>query len=416
MSDLRQRVLDQAPGLGSVLAAWFDHMAEPDAYYELLSASEANLDRAAHIAQNAPVLVEFLANSPEVTASIVGGSLEEDEQPEYRVVRLAANALPKDVAAAARSAWLSACCQWVLGIRHDLGSALSRLADTLLNHIAGRLCAEYDIIAVGSYGLDYLAPDSDLDAFLLVDDGFPQADAEEHAQQLVALYARLRGLGAPFEFDPFLRNEGKHGLLVRTYSGFESYELERMDMNERFVLGQARMVRGNPDGLQRVIHAAYALPVTPERLMELVRMKRRIETEQNQPKYFRRNVKIGYGGLTDIEWFTHLFEMRFPTATKAGTPRLMDDRLRAIAHAELLNAFELEALLEARRHLVATRNWLWFMGFADDIVPENPAKLDRLAHAMHFKDGNEFLRAHENAIEAVRGIYVEGLERLKVQA
>lgn len=292
---------------------------------------------------------------------------------------------------------------------------LSRVGDALVHHLAGRLCAGFDVVALGSYALESLAPYSDLDVILLVDDSLPQSETEEHAQQFLTLSSRIHALEAPVELDLRMRRENGTGLLVRTYVGFEHYELDRMQLFERFALGQCRLVRGNPEALDHVLHAAYALPVTPERLKELVRMKRHLEAERNTPKYIRRNVKYGYGGLADIEWFCHLYEIRYPTATHAGHPRSTDERIRAIARANLINALEMESMLDARRHLSHTRNWMWFLGYREDIVPENPDKLDRLAAAMRFSDGNEFLRYHESAVESVRGIYTEGLERLRIE-
>jgi hypothetical protein len=72
-----------------------------------------------------------------------------------------------------------------------------------------------------------------------------------------------------------------------------------------------------------------------------------------------------------------------------------------------------EALLEARVHLLDLRTRLFLMGQAEDRVPENPDRLDRLAETLGFPDGNAFLAHHEQIIEAVRRLYTEALERLR---
>jgi hypothetical protein len=56
---------------------------------------------------------------------------------------------------------------------------------------------------------------------------------------------------------------------------------------------------------------------------------------------------------------------------------------------------------------------LWLFGFTPDIVPENPDRLARLASAMGDEDGNSFLARHDEAIDRVRAIYNEGIERLR---
>ena len=98
------------------------------------------------------------------------------------------------------------------------------------------------------------------------------------AQLLLAFISELQRLGTPIEIDLRLRPEGGKGLLVRTYEGLTAYDFEGMEMWERFALGHARQLQGNPEALRLVMHSAYGLPLTPERIKELTKMKRRIET------------------------------------------------------------------------------------------------------------------------------------------
>ncbi|MES1227880.1 MAG: hypothetical protein ABUL72_04360, partial [Armatimonadota bacterium] len=149
------------------------------------------------------------------------------------------------------------------------------------------------------------------------------------------------------------------------------------------------------------------------RLKELILMKSRIETERVAPQYRKRNIKLGQGSLGDIEWFVHLHEMRYPTATKAGSHVTLDEGIRALGRARLINAIEAEQLLIAFHHLSDLRLRLALLGFKDDLVPENPDKLNRLAHVCGDKDANAFLQRHEHMIDTVRAIYLEGMERLR---
>ena len=129
---------------------------------------------------------------------------------------------------------------------------------------------------------------------------------------------QLKRFGTDIEVDLRLRPDGGKGLLVRSYDGFGTYEVSDMEMWERFALGNARLVSGRDDAMDLVRHAAYALPLTPDRLHELLAMKRRIETERLKPQHKERDVKLGHGGLNDIEWTVHLTEMRYPTANQGG--------------------------------------------------------------------------------------------------
>ena len=92
---------------------------------------------------------------------------------------------------------------------------------------------------------------------------------------------------------------------------------------------------------------------------------------------------------------------------------LLPPRIRALGRARLINAIEMDQLLEAREYLLTLRVHLGLQGLKKDLLPENPDKLDRLAHASGFEHGNAFLAHHEERIQAVRMIYQDGLERLK---
>lgn len=392
---------------------WFDVLPESEAFYASLVQNHDSLDRVREILRFAPRLVPLFKASVSLTELLISGEIEEDFDGPAAIDGLPYDAKPKSIADTYTHAWTLLCANWVLTKTGDLPRRLTALADSLIRHCARRLYSEFDIVGLGSIGVEDMTLDSDADVVLFVSSTGVHQDAETHAQFLLGLVSQVKRLGAPIELDLRLRPEGGKGLLVRTYEGFSQYELESMEMWERFALGQSRLVLGSEDALRLVLKAAYAQPLTPERLKELLAMKKRIETERVAPQHMRREVKLGLGGLADIEWFVHLHEMRYPTATKAGENLHFEDRIRALGRARLINAIEVEELLVAREHLLTLRLRLGLQGLKKDLLPENPDKLDRLAAAGGFKDGNDFLAHHEHVIQTVRAIYQDGLERLK---
>ncbi len=392
---------------------WFDTLPESEAFYTSLVQNRDSLDRVRTIIQMAPRLVPFFKASIPLTELLLSGEIEEEFDGAAQIDALAMDSSPRVVAENYSAAWTHACAKWSLTRGGVLWRELSNLADAMIRHCARRLYGEFDIVGLGSLGLEDMMPDSDADLILFVSSDGHHLDAETQAQFLLSLIGQLKRLGAPIELDLRLRPEGGKGLLVRTYEGFAEYELQAMEMWERFALGQSRLILGSEDALRIVLKAAYAQPLTPERLKELLAMKKRIETERVLPQHMRREVKLGHGGLADIEWFIHLHEMRYPTATKAGESLHMEDRIRSLGRARLINAIEVEELLAAREHLLTLRLRLALQGLKKDLLPENPDKLDRLAIASGFDNGNAFLAHHERIIDTVRAIYREGLDRLK---
>lgn len=391
---------------------WFDVLPESDAFYTSLTQNRDSLARVHTILDVAPRLVPIFKSSIPLTEMLISGEIEEAFEPASVIEALPVETSPKVLAETYTAAWAHVCASWVLTRSGDLRRLLSGLAESLIRHCARRLYSEFDIIALGSLGVEDMTLDSDSDVVLFVSSGHQQ-DAETHAQFLLGLISQLKRLGAPIDLDLRLRPEGGKGLLVRTYEGFASYELESMEMWERFALGQSRLILGSEEALKMVVKAAYAQPLTPERLKELLALKHRIETERVQPQHMRREIKLGHGGLADIEWFVHLHEMRYPTATKAGENIHFEDRIRALGRAHLINAIEVEQFLIAREYLLRMRLWLGLQGLKKDLLPENPDKLDRLARANGFNEANVLLAHHEHVIDTVRAIYRDGLERLK---
>ncbi len=368
--------------LAPALLAWFDGMPEADAFYASLRDNEGSLTRVQTILSDAPRLTPLFRSDLALTEELLSGEIEEGGQGFARVL-----------------------ARWTLQGGFPLEEALADLGDA---QVRAALPEGLDVVALGSLGLKETTPGSDLDLLLLTDGD--QAEGERAAQVLLSRIDAAHRTGAPFRADLRLRPEGRKGLLVRTYEGLLAYAERDMEPWERFALGHARLLSGSPKALQTVLFAAREKAVTPADLIDLKKMKRRIETERVRPTHARRDVKLGRGGLNDIEWLVRLTEMVHP-GDRAATFRI-PERIAALAAAGHLNLVEGDALIEARRWLLDLRHRLWLIDAEGDLLPENPDRLDRLAHALGLEDANALLRRHSETTERVRTLYEEGTGRL----
>jgi glutamate-ammonia-ligase adenylyltransferase len=417
----RDAVAREMEAQGPAALQWFDVLPESGRFYEVLAKEPACLERIRTILLRAPRLVSTFKASVPLTELLLSGEIESVDDPVQRIAGLPTDLPLSNLADHYRSGATSLLAQWSLAPTagqpspFDLGERLAALTEAMLLHCLHRLYADFDVVATGSFGSYEPGPGSDADLILLVKDRERHAGAEQQAQDLLDLVGRLKRFGAPLSLDLRLRPEGRKGLLVRTYEGFRSYDFEGMEMWERFALGNARLIAGNPEALGVVRHSAYGLPLSPERLRELMRMKRRVETERVKPQHVHRDVKLGSGGLSDIEWFVHLHEMRYPEATLAanGELPLMDERIRRIARVGLINAVEAETLQEARRYLADLRSRIYLQGLSDDLMPENPDRLDRLAEGFGLAGANELLARHRTVTEFVRRLFLDAVDRLR---
>lgn len=411
--DNRAKVAANLGSLAPSVLQWFDSLPAAEAFYSSLAENRDSIERVRKIALCAPRLIHDLKESVSLTEMVLSGEVEEQADVAENLRQLTVGTPLQSVANAFSRGRATLLLRWTLSPYHEVFCEVSRLVDTVVEHVARRLEVSFDVIALGSYGAREMGFDSDADFLFLVEDTQKQRTAESQAQQFLGQLSQLKRMGMPFGVDLRLRPDGGKGMLVRSYEAFGHYDLDGMEMWERFALGQARLVMGNRAARSLVDKAAYAQPLTPDGLSELLAMKKRVETERVRPQYQRRDIKLGSGGLNDIEWLVHLVEMRRSGGRHGEGFVDMEDRIRAIAQTGELNTVEIEQLVDWRRYLLELRLRLALLGFEKDVIPENPDKLNRLAESMNLEDGNHFLSRHNQIIDAIRAIYLGIIERLR---
>ena len=199
-----------------------------------------------------------------------------------------------------------------------VGQHLSDLADAALggalNVVSRSVCGDAQppalaVIAMGKCGAQELNYVSDVDVIFVTDDGSPAPMAV--ATRIAGEMMRLAG-DAFFEVDAALRPEGKQGQLVRTLDSHIAY-YERWAKTWEFqALMKARPSTGDMELGERYIEALMPMVWTAcERenfVPEVQRMRRRVE--ELVPAGVRdRELKLGSGGLRDVEFAVQLLQL-----------------------------------------------------------------------------------------------------------
>lgn len=214
------------------------------------------------------------------------------------------------------------------------------------------------VVGLGKLGARELGFGGDLDlAFLFGEDG--EVDTPPGARTITAaeLFTRVAqrtmrllsqpsAFGRGYETDTRLRPSGSQGLLVVSLAAFDQYHATRAAAWERQALLRARPIAGEPalaervrDRLEAIAHGGE--PPLPD---ELARLRGRMETELAAERPGRYHAKLGYGGLTDIEFVVQWLTMRHgddPRLRVPGTRQAID----ALARAGHLDATDAEALV-----------------------------------------------------------------------
>ena len=252
---------------------------------------------------------------------------------------------------------------------------LSQLADEIMQAVvnyslsgARGLC----VIAVGKLGGREIGYASDLDLLFLYEaSAAPDPDEaaayfSRHAQRIIRMLSEPHAGGPGYVMDTRLRPSGSHGLLVASVRSFASYHGVRETEAgperpaglvagaawERQALIRARFCAGDAELGERVMAiatlAAYegGAPAPDE----MHRLRLRMERELGRERATRRELKVGRGGLLDIEFLTQWLQMRHGSDERIRTPDT-DEALNALVTAGYLPRPDYELLRDAYRFL-----------------------------------------------------------------
>jgi glutamate-ammonia-ligase adenylyltransferase len=421
-----------------VLLGWFADGADPDAgllafrrvsdelgtthwYLKMLRDSGAAAERLAHVLAGSRLVAELLEKEPEATRwlgddaelgrrgrEVLCGQLRRavDRQPDPEAGALLARA------SRAREVLRTAIAD-VVGladggqVRAALTDATVAVLDAVLGVVvrdleqrtAGPLPTRLLVVGMGRLGGAELGYGSDADV-LFVHDPLPGADptaAQETALAVVTELQRLlRAPGAEpaVDVDAALRPEGRSGPLVRSLDSYAEYYRRWAQPWEAQALLRAVPVAG--DGQ---LAAAFTELVDPLRypeggldeaaVREIRRVKARVEAER-LPRGVdpHRHLKLGPGGLADIEWAAQLLQLRHAHAVPGLRTPSTTVALHAAADADLLAAVDAEVLLATWRAASRLRDAvaLW-RGRAGDVVPTGRRDLDGVARLLGYPPG-----------------------------
>ncbi|WP_110205772.1 bifunctional [glutamine synthetase] adenylyltransferase/[glutamine synthetase]-adenylyl-L-tyrosine phosphorylase [Nocardioides daejeonensis] len=305
-----------------------------------------------------------------------------------------------------------------------LGATLE-LAERAIREIRGldEAPTRLAIIAMGRYGGLELSYGSDADV-MFVHDPVPGADPQAAAQYAQAVANELRRMLAmpatdpPLEVDADLRPEGKQGPLVRTLDSYAAYYARWSAVWEFQALLRAYPAVGDPELLTRFMAMVDPLRfpaggISEDDIREVRRIKARVDDER-LPRGAdpHTHLKLGRGGLADIEWTVQLLQMRHAGQVPGlRTPRTLK-ALAAAGEAGLLADEDREALTLAWRTVSATRNAITLVrGKPSDNLPHTARERAGVAAVLGYAPGesdemvNDYLRVTRLARGVVERVF-----------
>ena len=321
-------------------------------------------------------------------------------------LREVANVAPLEETTAELSQIAEICIRQVLG--HWNGELRRRL---------GSPETEFAVLGLGKLGGGELNHSSDIDViFLYGDEGqlSPRLSYHEFFNRLsgkiVETFSSPHPEGALFRIDLRLRPEGSAGPLARSLESMAHYYYGFGETWERLALIKARGVAGDPELAYEFLrqHQPFIYPrsPTPDLLDEIANIKRRIERDVVGHQALDRDVKLGRGGIREIEFVVQTLQFihgaRHAFLQEQSTVRA----LQGMAQLELLPKKDVVELDRAYRFLRRTEHRLQVEAEQQThTVPKDPESARRLAISLGFESAARFRKELQQEMQRVRSIF-----------
>ena len=346
-----------------VLLGWLADAPEPDAgllafrqvsealggspwYLRLLRDNAVVAQRMARLLASSRYATGLLLRAPEAVG-MLGDDAQLAARPAAELLAEASSATGRHEAAAdaaravlaiRRRELLRTAAADVLGLAgiEETGEALTTVARVTISatlraavaqaeRASGPLPTRLAVIAMGRFGGHEMGYSSDADV-LFVHDPEPGADDEAATRAAHAVAENVRALLSRAGPDPALlvdaglRPEGRQGPLVRTLASYQAYYRRWSVPWEAQALLRAEYAAGDAGVGAAFIAMADEIRypaggIDQASIREIRRIKARIEAER-MPRGVEPalHLKLGPGGLADVEWVAQLLQLRHARA------------------------------------------------------------------------------------------------------
>ena len=264
------------------------------------------------------------------------------------------------------------------------------------------------VVGLGRFGGYSLTHASDLDVIYLhtaeqhsTSDGPKPLGPNDYfnrlASRVTAALSVPTAAGPLYDVDARLRPEGAKGMLVVSLEAFERYQREQAWTWEHMALCRARPLFGSDEGKARAaaaIDGVLRLARDPVKVLADA-AKMRAEIARHKPPHGPLDVKLGPGGLVDLEFATHVLQL----TKRVGLSTRLEVALEELAAHSLVEANIVDALKLLSRMLVMMR-----LVAPGDVKP-TPDTWQLVAEACGAASWDELLAEHDLARQRIAALW-----------
>lgn len=206
------------------------------------------------------------------------------------------------------------------------------------------------------------------------------------------------------------------GRMAQSFAAFETHFARTAELWERQAYLRARPIAGDLDVAAPLMASLTELIYRPTPVGSLAAyitaMRRRMELELTKEKTGERHIKLGSGGIVDIEFIAQFLQLAHGSMYSSLRENNTLAALEAAHHAGLLANPDVAQLCDAYRFLRTVQNRLRVVADREtSALPQDPGRLDRLARRLGYgagdgrTPGEQLLADYQHHTERVRGIY-----------
>lgn len=286
--------------------------------------------------------------------------------------------------------------------------ALAQAAADEFESAHGRIAgAELVILGLGRLGGHSLTHASDLDIIYLhsaeggLSDGRKSLGPNDYfnrlASRVTAALSVPTAAGPLYDVDARLRPEGAKGMLVVSLDAFERYQRHEAWTWEHMALCRARPVFGSPAVCERVQTLIESILRMPRDFAKIAAdaTRMRADMEKHKPSRGPLDVKLGRGGLVDLEFATHVLQL----TKHVGLNTRLEVALEELAAESLVPTNIVDALKLLSRMLVMMRL------VAPGNVKPTSETWEFVAQACGAHSWDELLAEHDAARQSISNLW-----------
>lgn len=261
------------------------------------------------------------------------------------------------------------------------------------------------VLGMGKLGAGELNLSSDIDLiFCYSEDGETQGGRRSLSHEefftrlgrkLIQALDNVTVEGFVFRVDMRLRPFGDSGALVASFDAMEEYYQTQGREWERYAMIKARPITGSND--ERKAISELLRPFVYRRYLDYgmfdsLREMKAMIAGQLHLKGMEDNIKLGAGGIREIEFIGQIFQLIYGGRDKPLQQRPILTILDLLAERKLLSGYAVQALKAAYDFLRRTEHRI--QAWADQqthLLPKDEAARQRLAVMMDYADWPAFL-------------------------